>query len=116
MVGINNIIGSVPVPPAGNPQPGAPVRGEAAAQPPASNASAAELQNSADKVQQMLSKAAPYLNFSVDKGSGRTVIKVVDPATNEVLRQFPNEEILRMGKSLDQMMEQLKGLLIDRHG
>ena len=62
----------------------------------------------------MLIKAAPNLTFSVDKDSGRTVIKVVDPATHEVLRQIPAEEILRMDKNLDQMIERLKGLLIDR--
>jgi len=77
-------------------------------------AQAAEVQQSASKVQQMLIKAAPNLTFSVDKDSGRTVIKVVDPATHEVLRQIPAEEILRMDKNLDQMIERLKGLLIDR--
>ena len=77
-------------------------------------AQAAEIQQSANKVQQMLVKAAPNLSFSVDKDSGRTVIKVVDPETHEVLRQIPAEEILRMDKNLDQMIERLKGLLIDK--
>ena len=75
-----------------------------------------DIRQSADKVQQMLTKAAPNLTFAVDSDSGRTVIKIVDPATHEILRQIPAEEILRMDKNLDQMMQRLKGLLIDRQG
>ena len=73
-----------------------------------------ELLQSAGKVQQMLAKAAPNLTFTVDQDSGRTVIKVVDPTTHEVLKQIPAEEILRMDKNLDQMIARLKGLLVDR--
>ena len=76
---------------------------------------AVRVQQSASKVQQMLVKAAPNLTFSIDKDSGRTVIKVIDPETHEVLRQIPADEILRMDKNLDQMIERLKGLLIDKH-
>ena len=79
-------------------------------------AKAAEVQQSADKVQQLLAKAAPNLTFAVDQDSGRTVIKIVDPATKEVLRQIPAEEILRMDKNIDQMIQRFKGLLIDRQG
>ena len=91
--------------------------------PAAGNLSAAErraqeveVQQSAGKVQQLLAKAAPNLTFSVDQDSGRTVIKIVDPVTKEVLRQIPAEEILRMDKNIDQMIQRYKGLLIDRQG
>ena len=73
-----------------------------------------EVLQSAGKVQQMLARAAPNLTVSVDQDSGRTVIKVVDPTTHEVLKQIPAEEILRMDKNLDQMIARLKGLLVDR--
>ncbi len=133
MAGINGISGIVGVAAVGaSAQPGAALRPQTAAPTAASPDSAAppvpatspadkraqavEVQQSASNVQQMLAKAAPNLTFTVDKESGRTLIKVIDPATGELLRQIPAEEILRMDKNLDKMISRLKGLLIDRQG
>jgi len=41
------------------------------------------------------------LQFTVDTETGRTVIKVVDSKTDEVIRQIPSEETLRMAQNLD---------------
>ncbi len=48
------------------------------------------------------------LHFSVDEDSGRTVIKVTDPETDEMIRQIPPEEVLRIAESL----EEQSGLLL----
>ncbi len=48
------------------------------------------------------------LHFSVDDTSGRTVIKVTDPETEEIIRQIPPEEVLRIAESL----EENSGLLL----
>jgi flagellar protein FlaG len=40
------------------------------------------------------------LQFSVDEGSGQIVVKVVDETTGEVIRQIPNEEFLRIARSI----------------
>ncbi|SFV02861.1 flagellar protein FlaG [Pseudoduganella namucuonensis] len=48
------------------------------------------------------------LEFSVDNDSKRTIVKVVDQTTKEVLRQIPSPEALEIAKSLDNA----KGLLI----
>ncbi len=40
------------------------------------------------------------LRFSVDKDSGKTVVKVMDMATKKVVRQIPTEETLRVAKML----------------
>jgi flagellar protein FlaG len=50
------------------------------------------------------------LQFSLDQDSGRTVVKMIDTQTEEVLRQFPSEEMLAISKSIDRM----QGLLINR--
>ena len=34
------------------------------------------------------------LNFTVDEDSGRTVVKVLDTETKEVIRQIPSQEVL----------------------
>jgi len=40
------------------------------------------------------------LHFNVDKDSGRTVIRVIDPDSGEVIRQIPPEEILALARYL----------------
>ncbi|WJW74583.1 flagellar protein FlaG [Thiohalobacter sp. IOR34] len=38
------------------------------------------------------------LRFSIDEDSGRTVIRVIDPDSEEVIRQIPPEEILSLAR------------------
>ena len=40
------------------------------------------------------------LQFSVDEESGRTVIKVVDSETKQIIRQIPPEEVLALAQNL----------------
>ena len=40
------------------------------------------------------------LQFSVDDKSGETVIKVIDSETDEVVRQIPSEEVVRLRERL----------------
>ena len=40
------------------------------------------------------------MTFAFDRRSKRTVVKIVDHQTREVVRQFPSEEILRMAERL----------------
>lgn len=57
------------------------------------------------------------LSFSVDEVSGRSIIKVVDQQTDQLIRQIPTEEVLRVAqdiKKLQEKMGQSLGLLIDR--
>ncbi|MCX7178486.1 MAG: flagellar protein FlaG [Proteobacteria bacterium] len=62
-----------------------------------------------EELQRRVSSAAPELQFSVDHTSGRSVIRITDPSTNEVIRQIPSEEALQIAKGLDQFQ---KGLLL----
>ena len=66
------------------------------------------LQRATDDLRRRVSAVAPELNFSVDEESGRSVIKIVDPSTKEVIRQIPSEEALQMSKGIDS----LQGLLL----
>lgn len=54
-----------------------------------------ELNNHVQRIQR-------ELEFSVDETSGRTVIKVVDLETKEVIRQIPGEEALRVAQKLNE--------------
>jgi flagellar protein FlaG len=72
--------------------------------------SRAELEVAAKQMQSYASQIVSRdLNFTIDEASGETVIKVVDPATDEVVRQIPSEEVLRIARSL----ESGKGFLVE---
>jgi flagellar protein FlaG len=51
---------------------------------------------------------SPNLEFTVDSDTERTVVKVIDKQTNEVIRQLPTPEALEIAKAVDR----LQGLLI----
>lgn len=44
---------------------------------------------------------AQSLEFSIDTESKRTIVKLIDQKTKEVLRQIPTPEALELAKSLD---------------
>lgn len=67
-----------------------------------------DFQQALKDVQSAISKVSSGLEFSYDQDFDKTIVKVVDSATDEVIRQIPSEEFLRMSKALDK----LQGLLI----
>jgi flagellar protein FlaG len=67
-----------------------------------------ELKDAIGKLNESMQAQSQSLEFSIDEDSKRTVVKVVDLATKEVVRQIPTEEALQIAKSLDKFT----GLLI----
>ncbi len=67
-----------------------------------------EVQKALEEVEKAVAPMAKSLQFSLDKDSGKTVVKVMDTDTNEVIRQIPSEEVLAISKAVDK----LKGLLL----
>lgn len=47
------------------------------------------------------------LEFSIDTDSNRTVVKVIDQQTQELIRQMPSQEALDIAKMLDQVLGKL---------
>lgn len=60
------------------------------------------------KLNEFVAPALQSIEFSTDEESDRVIVKVVDTATNKVLRQIPNEEVLAISRTLDR----LQGLVI----
>ncbi len=60
-------------------------------------------------VQEELEKLNVRLVFNVDEDTKEIVVKVVDPKTNEVIKQIPPEELLEIRKKLDEIV----GILFD---
>ena len=47
------------------------------------------------------------LEFTIDEDSQRTIVKVIDQQTKEVIRQLPSQETLEIAKALDQVIGKL---------
>lgn len=78
--------------------------------------SKAELQQAVDVVNQAVALEQRSLNFSIDDASGRSVIKVIDYETDELIKQIPSEELLKVAQDIKRLQEEMGqsiGLLID---
>ncbi|MCS4502803.1 flagellar protein FlaG [Arhodomonas aquaeolei] len=51
------------------------------------------------------------LQFSVDDATGRSVVKVVDGRTDEVIRQIPPEDILELARFMHKLSDEDGGAL-----
>ena len=76
-----------------------------AEKPPASEDQLKDAIKAANDFVQPINNA---VEFSLDKESDKMIVKVVDTATKEVIRQFPSEEMLALAQALDK----IQGLLI----
>lgn len=70
-----------------------------------------DLRRVAESLQRRVQPIASELSFAVDQSTGRTVIKVTDTTTDEVILQIPSELALRIGQEIDKYQH---GLLVDR--
>lgn len=68
----------------------------------------ATMNGAVKKLNDYVAPALQTIQFSIDDQTDRIVVKVVDTATQQVLRQIPNEEVLAISKTLDK----LQGLVI----
>jgi flagellar protein FlaG len=67
----------------------------------------ASLQESLEKVNQLMRDGGRNLNFSMDEKLGGLVILVKNAETGEVVRQIPSDAVVRMAHSMDDF----KGML-----
>ena len=65
-----------------------------------------QLEETVEELNQMVQSVRRNLQFSIDKESGRTVIKVIDSDSEEVIRQIPPEEVLALARRLVDMVEE----------
>lgn len=74
-------------------------------------APAGAIVQAAQKVRDFLQITRRDLEFSIDKDSGQTVIRVLDAATGELVRQIPPDEVLAIASRLDRS----EGVLLRDH-
>jgi flagellar protein FlaG len=85
----------------------------AANTPASDSASKEQLREAMNKVSSYMQNVQRNLNFSIDDSTGQTVVKVIDAESEEVIRQFPSEEMLALARHLSEMNgESVSGLLM----
>lgn len=67
------------------------------------------LQDAIAKLNQQIQKSQQNLNFSIDKCANRFVITVKNTQSGEVIRQIPDEVVLKVAHNIDQ----IKGMLLN---
>lgn len=73
----------------------------------------AQIQSALESMNKVLKQNDSGLEFSVDKDTRRTVFKLVESTTGEVIRQYPTEDMLAIARAIDQM-PQYQGLLLSQ--
>lgn len=76
----------------------------------------AELSEAIDVVADFLNITSRSVNFQLHDESEKTVIKVYDNDTQELIKQFPSEEVLEIAKRISALREDVgrkTGILLD---
>lgn len=69
-----------------------------------------EVEDAVARLNNSVQQRAQSLVFAIDDDSHRTIVKVIDLHTQEVLRQIPTPEALEIAKAIDAF----RGLLVDQ--
>lgn len=67
-----------------------------------------KLEKAIKEINEFIRQASPSIEFSVDEESGRTIVKMIDKETSQVVRQIPTKEALAISRALDS----LKGMTV----
>ena len=62
-----------------------------------------QLQEAMKEIEKFAETASQNLKFSIDEDTGKTVIKVMDATTDEIVRQIPSEEAIDIARSLSKI-------------
>jgi flagellar protein FlaG len=69
--------------------------------------SAEQIENAVLKLNEFAQTNNRQLNFSVDEGSNRQVVKVTDSESGKIIRQIPSEEVLRTSERLQDLQTEV---------
>ena len=73
------------------------------------------LDESVKAFREFLKNLPSDLQFQPDQESGYVIFKVVNPVTQEVIRQYPPDEVVRMARTLKAAVQQGRsGIFLDK--
>jgi flagellar protein FlaG len=68
----------------------------------------AQIRQAVEATNTALKVISSDLEFTIDDSTGKTVVRVIDSSTQQVIRQFPSEEMLAIARGVDR----LQGVLL----
>jgi flagellar protein FlaG len=72
-----------------------------------------QLNNAVNAVNQAMRQSSQSLEFSVDTSTKKSIVKMVDTSTGELVRQIPSKEMLAIAQSIDDFLQR-QGLLLSQ--
>ena len=72
--------------------------------------SAEDVRQAVDKLNELMQNGKRSLSFQVDNSSDRVIVQVTDSQTQELVRQIPTEEALKLKEYIEGMM----GIIFNR--
>jgi len=69
-----------------------------------------QLEEAVSVLNKQMERTGVSLGFSVDKALGRSIVKVVNKESGDLVRQIPSEDVVRVAHSI----ESLKGILYNK--
>lgn len=66
-----------------------------------------QVKQAVEDINKSMKSLSQGLEFSIDTDTKQNVVKVIDPQTQEVIRQMPTQEALDIAKALDQVLGKL---------
>lgn len=85
--------------------PSAPARADSRPAPVAAaeRADLRRVTSAANDTVRAVATVASSVQFTIDQEAGRTVVRVVDKATGQLIRQIPSEEMIDIARALDRL-------------
>lgn len=59
-----------------------------------------QIEKTVDEIRRRIEPVAQNLLFTIDKDTGKTIVRLIDSSTKEVLRQIPSEELIAIARAL----------------
>jgi flagellar protein FlaG len=70
----------------------------------------ADVRRAVKAANRALEATASGIEFSIDHDSGKTVVRITDKQTHQVIRQIPSQEMIEIARAIDR----LQGNLLDQ--
>lgn len=59
-----------------------------------------QIEKTVDEIRRHIEPVDQNLLFSIDKETGKTIVRLIDSSTKEILRQIPSEELIAIARAL----------------
>jgi len=69
----------------------------------AQSVSREQVESAVSTIQEFVQSVRRNVNFTLEDGSGRIVVKVTDASSGDIIRQIPSEEALQLAESLEEV-------------